>query len=81
MSILKEKKDDWSETLVKGYYYDEVEDKEVNMGYALFTKPYLHKFDFGKNSIYHMFERSDFRDNNYFDDTTINWNSYYDERI
>ena len=81
MGVLKEKKDDWSETLVKGYYYDEVGDKEVNMGYALFTKPYHHKFDFGKNSIYHMFERSDFRDNNYFDDTTINWNSYYDERI
>ena len=81
MGILKDKKDDWSETLTKGYIYDEVTDEEVIYGFDLFSKPYSHKFDFSINSLFHMNERNSFRDYNYFDDTTRVWNDYYDERI
>ena len=82
MGILKEKKDDWTETLFKGYYYDEQSDEEVVDGWYLFYKPYTAKIDFTKNGVFHMHERNTFRDNAYFDDSTTSFtNTIQHDRI
>lgn len=68
MGILKYKKDDWTETLAKGYTFEDDENEEV-AGFFLFYKPYTRNMDFTKNGLFHMHDRNVFRDMAYFDDS------------
>lgn len=81
MSKLHNRKNDWTETLYKGYTWNEETDKEEIFGFVMFDKPYQSNFDMSKNSIFHIFDRNNFNDNNYFDDTTSIDREIYCDRI
>ena len=81
MGILHSRKNDWTETLYKAYTWNEVTYEEENFGFALFNKPYYSKFDISKNSKFHMLDRNNFNDNNYFNNTTSIDRENYNERI
>lgn len=81
MGILHHRKDDWSETLYKTYAWDIETDDEELIGFEMLDKPYESKFDMSKNSTFHMFDRNNFNDDNYFDDTTRIDRETYSDRI
>lgn len=74
-------KNDWTETLYKAYTWNDVADEEEIVGFELFDKPYQSKYDMSKNSIFNIFDRNNFNDNNYFEDTTSIYGETYSDRI
>lgn len=81
MGILHSRKNVWTETLYKAYTWDDVTDEEEIVGFELFDKPYQSKHDISKNSSFYIFDRNNFNDNNYFEDTTSIDRENYNERI
>ena len=81
MGILHSRKNDWTETLYKAYTWNDVADEEEIVGFELFDKPYQSKYDMSKNSIFNIFARNNFNDNNYFEDTTSIYGETYSDRI
>lgn len=81
MGILHSRKNVWTETLYKAYTWDDVTDEEEIVGFELFGKPYQSKHDISKNSSFYIFDRNNFNDNNYFEDTTSIDRENYNERI
>ena len=81
MGILHSRKNVWTETLYKAYTWDDITDEEEIVGFELFDKPYKSKYDMSQNSTLHIFDRNDFNDNNYFEDTTSIYREIYSDRI
>lgn len=81
MGILHSRKNDWTETLYKAYTWNDVIDEKEIVGFELFGKPYQSKYDISKNSSFHIFDRNNFNDNNYFEDTTSTDKETYSDRI